>query len=560
MFNRDIKHFVWMLIVSSLQFLLNAGTVTNTSDNVHTPGSLRYELANATANETISFNIIPATGVQTITLTSGPLTFPTGVNGITIDGSTQPGTFPPGTKHIVITQSNLLDDCFDIVGNSNCTITELAINNCNDGIFIEGETGNLIQNCYLGTDASGTIPMPCVVGIALGGGGLNTVNGCSCSYNTGSGIAFAGSSNNTVANCAIASNNDTGIFLLNISTDNTIINNVIQNNSNAGIKLMNFCNSNVIGKPGNGNIITENGEGIVIQMSSFYNQIQYNSIYNNTGFATIAGLGIDLGATGMPSSNQPMNPVPDTPNESQNYPDLSYAVINCDGSLTVNYSLYSATVPQSGIANATYIIQFFSNAANRNPSNITEGQTYIGQTTVMTNGSGNASPLPYTFIPLAPVTSSDFISATATSPVTTVSPTGNTSEFSFNVPVTQGPCPALQIAKQCARKKSDCVEFVITVVNTGAIAATDVTIVDTLPHGIKFKCAYGASCTFLNGSVTANIPSLGVGQTVQFVISACECGHRKDEITNTATVTASNSPAVVPASCTLYSCKKSRRK
>ena len=79
--------------------------------------------------------------------------------------------------------------------------------------------------------------------------------------------------------------------------------------------------------------------------------------------------------------------------------------------------------------NATYIIQFFGNPANRS---VTEGADLLGQTTVTTDCFGNAA---FSAI-LPPTQNTDpFISATATLVLCT-GQTSDTSEFSANIPIT----------------------------------------------------------------------------------------------------------------------------
>jgi hypothetical protein len=63
----------------------------------------------------------------------------------------------------------------------------------------------------------------------------------------------------------------------------------------------------------------------------------------------------------------------------------------------------------------TYVVRFFSNPSGD------EGKTFIGQTSVTTDGSGNAT---FTFSPSQKVGLGQTVTATATSPA------GDTSEFS----------------------------------------------------------------------------------------------------------------------------------
>jgi hypothetical protein len=74
----------------------------------------------------------------------------------------------------------------------------------------------------------------------------------------------------------------------------------------------------------------------------------------------------------------------------------------------------------NSIANTSFRIEFFANTA-LGFQHFGEGQTFIGSTTVTTDGSGNTS---FSVSTGSPTASGQFITATATDP------DGNTSEFS----------------------------------------------------------------------------------------------------------------------------------
>jgi titin len=125
-----------------------------------------------------------------------------------------------------------------------------------------------------------------------------------------------------------------------------------------------------------------------------------NSIYAN------GGLGIDLGSDG-PTPNDPGD-ADAGPNDLQNKPILSSAKTSAT-STTVRGTLNSTS-------GKTIVVRFFSN-----PSGTDEGKTFIGQKSVTTDVSGNAS---FTFSPAKKVSLGQSVTATATSQA------GNTSEFS----------------------------------------------------------------------------------------------------------------------------------
>ncbi len=88
------------------------------------------------------------------------------------------------------------------------------------GIFDDGTTGNVVQGNYIGTDASGTLPLGnSRSGIALGDALNNTVGGTAA--NAGNIIAF---------------NNESGVVFYN-SSENAIFSNSIHSNIGLGIDL-----------------------------------------------------------------------------------------------------------------------------------------------------------------------------------------------------------------------------------------------------------------------------------------------------------------------------------
>ena len=283
--------------------------------------------------------------------------------------------------------------------------------------------------------------------------------------------------------------------------------------------------------------------------ASFLNEILSNSIGNN------GLLGIDLGSTGSPNPNQSSNPVTDTPNNLQNYPQLSSATLQCNGDLTVDYTLYydSLTNPQNGIPLSPYLIQFFANPSNRNSEspNITEGLTFIGQTTVNTDMNGHLPAQTYTFTPSACINITDFISATATSQSTEFFETNDTSEFSYNVPVTTQNCPSfLKIEKECRKYRKNST-FIITVTNPTKCPAEQVVITDTVPECFKCIRAKGAPYVINGQTVTATIPSIGAGESIKFIIKANSQCCRRKKITNTASAINEGAATAVTDSCSL---------
>jgi hypothetical protein len=323
----------------------------------------------------IKFNI-PGTGVHTISPNS-PL--PDITEPVIINGYTQPGssvnTLARGTNAKLMIELNGTK----VVSNSGlATITSgvvvrgLVINRFGgEAITMDEATNTRVEGNFIGTDPSGTI--------AKG--------------NVGNGIALFFSANNSVGGSSpaarnlISGNKVDGVSIDPASDNNKVLNNLIGTKKD-GIKPL-----------GNGR------EGVSVVGDAF-NTANGNSILSNSIFSN-GGLGIDLNDDG-PTANDAGDT--DTgPNGLQNKPDLLSAKA-VSGKTTIKGTLSSNT-------GQTYTIEFYSN-----PSETDEGKKFLGQTSVTTDGSGNAS---FTFSPTSKVAAGQAITATATN-----ESTGDTSEFS----------------------------------------------------------------------------------------------------------------------------------
>ncbi len=175
-----------------------------------------------------------------------------------------------------------------------------------------------------------------------------------------------------------------------------------------GLVITGFGGHGVVVNGSDGNLIESNtitgngGDGVRV-LAGVANSVLTNAIYDN------GGLGIDLGGNG-PTPNDTGDP-DEGANTLYNAPYLSRAVPGA-GEVTVagRYNGHSNTVVN---------IQFFGNATC-DPGGAGEGQTYLGQISVTTDATGDATFLP----PLAAAATDGFITATATGPA------GDTSEFS----------------------------------------------------------------------------------------------------------------------------------
>jgi hypothetical protein len=184
-----------------------------------------------------------------------------------------------------------------------------------------------------------------------------------------------------------------------------------------GVLIRLGASQNTIGgqSPATGNRIAFNErDGVRVEDNSVGNSILTNSIFSNTG------LGINLFVPGDPGSGVTPNDPGDAdsgPNNLQNHPIVTSVATSPDFT-NIQGSLSSAP-------NQTYVIQLFANTA-LDPSGAGEGERFLGQTTVTTDGSGlglfNAN-VPST------VGAGQFVTATATA----TSASGDTSEFSPGV-------------------------------------------------------------------------------------------------------------------------------
>ena len=218
--------------------------------------------------------------------------------------------------------------------------------------------------------------------------------------------------------------------------------------------------------PGQGNLIAGNGKGVVVNNNQTAtepvdNQILGNSIYAN------ATLGIDLGDDG-PTPNHPTSPTPG-PNDFQNYP-----VLTSIGGNTIAGTLDSTP-------NHRFTLEFFE-SPRPGPGSQAQGQTFLGDTTVVTDATGNVSftaTLPVAINPDLAVT------ATATDMTSLATTFGDTSEFSVpmaDLAVTKAADPTVGTAGQA-------LTYTLTVTNAGPFQATGVIATDAVPAGAMFDAA-----------------------------------------------------------------------
>ena len=142
---------VWLMF--TVGPFLDAATFTVINTNDTGTGSLRQAITDANTSSNVILFQISGSGPFTINLQS---TLPTITQPVLIDGTSQTGY--QGKPLIQLNGAGVgaNGDGIQISG-SNCTIKGLAIYRCRrDGIRLSGTGSNIVQGCYLGTDATGT--------------------------------------------------------------------------------------------------------------------------------------------------------------------------------------------------------------------------------------------------------------------------------------------------------------------------------------------------------------------------------------------------------------------
>lgn len=411
--------------------LLTTFVVTNTGDTG--TGSLRQAIVDSNGDTTHGTNIIDFSIGKGLATIKPATPLPPIMQSVDIDGTSQPG-FNPHT-HVPLIEldgenagvSSLGGlDGLEFFGGSGSMVRGLIINRFASGagvVIAAGNTGSdTVAGNYIGTDASGTQALGNREGviIAIESGAGSTIGGTSradrnvISGNQSNGIEIDQANGNTVAGNYIGtdasgtkplSNGGDGVF---------IFGGILPGGANAG-------NQNIIGGsvPAAGNTIAFNhgaGVGLIISNAGAIgidNSIRLNSIFSN------AGLGIDLGDDGV-TANDPGD-ADGGPNDLQNFPVLTSATSGRSGTTVAGN--FNST------ANTNFVLDFYATPA-LSPGSSAQGKAFLGTLAVTTDGSGNAtfSGTLRTSVPVG-----QYVTATATD--ATVSPAGDTSEFSLPVQV-----------------------------------------------------------------------------------------------------------------------------
>jgi CSLREA domain-containing protein len=310
-----------------------------------------------------------------------------------------------------------------------------------EGVTIDGFTsftgldtsGNVVQGNFIGTNALGTAPLG----------------------NTGPAIYIRDASNNTIGGTAAGAGN----LIANS------VNDAVSNLPGSGVQIAVDTNSQ--------SSTTATG-----------NAILGNRIFGN------AGLGIDLGGSGVPLANTPGGPHTG-PNDLQNAPVLNPPTV-AGGKTTITGALNSTP-------GQTFTVEFYANPT-ADPSGHGQGTTFLGRlTNVTTDASGNSSL--FSLVVNTDLTG-QFITATATDPG------GNTSEFAANV-TSQAAGSTADLAVSSAVPVPNPVapggqiNYSVTVTNHGPDIAENVVTTVQVPAHTSF-----VSFTAPAG-VTVNVPAVG---------------------------------------------------
>lgn len=449
-------------------------TVTTTSDTIAADGGCSLREALTAANTDTAVNecpagdvgldsigfAIPGAGVHTIAPTSAlpPITGP-----VILDGYTQPGASPNtldlGSDAVLLVElegfaAGAVSGLVLQAGASGSTLRGLVINRYRSGsaevagILLNGATVVTVEGNFVGTSPFGTVSAPNFYGIEflgspgnfLGGAAPASRNLISGNANTGVRVVGDGATGNLVRGNYIGVDRSGTLAL---------------GNGNQGLRIDGAADSVVGGSlPGEGNVISANAdvavrlsgasptsvEGNWIGTDAFGSPILGNfssgvEVFGSVGATisrnVIAGngaLGIDLDPDGTsPTDGVTPNDPGDADsgaNDLQNFPVLTAALSDA-GSTTVDGTLNS-------LPEAPFTLEFYAGEAC-DASGHGEGQEFLGEWDVRTDGSGDAAFAAL----LDPVTDGTVVTATATNE------DGSTSEFSACIVAVPEPSAAL---------------------------------------------------------------------------------------------------------------------
>lgn len=353
------------------------------------------------------------------------------------------------------------------IGGTSVEARNVISGNDSFGIFILGPaTGNLVQGNFVGVDVSGLLPLGNdsvgvgventtgnVIGGATGAGNVISGNGSSGVYlNDGAvGVAVQGNFIGTdLGGVVDLGNAGDGILVGQASTDNRLGGGLAE-----------------------GNTIKFNGEnGVEIQETSAVdNAILSNNIFGND----LLGISLNGGQGNL----------------GQEAPALLEAT-SSGATLTVTGTLASAP-------NTTYTIQFFVNSS-LDPSGFGEGEFFLGETQIVTDGAGNVDFTAVADIVNSAVDLNAIVDPRVTATVT--DPNGNTSEFSNGVSLVIA--GTVQFSAAAYQANADAGPAVVTLLRSGG---SDGEI------SVQFSTADGTAFAGLDYTGVVQVVTFADGQT-----------------------------------------------
>ena len=289
------------------------------------------------------------------------------------------------------------------------SITEGGVSGPSAGSFLVLLAGNLVAGNLIGTDVTGTSPLGNSDGIDIVGASSNTIGGTTAaarnviSGNPGDGVLITSDDGASATDNLIEGNS--------IGTDASGTG--VLGNSGNGVNITAGASNNTVGgaAAGAGNIIAFNTlVGVVVGTSATSTSTEVDDAILGNSIFSNGKLGIDLGDDGV-TPNSPGSPHMG-PNLLQSFPVITSVTISRGGTLI--------TGTFNSDPNSSFTVQFFANSA-ADPSGFGQGRTFLGETTVPTNASGNGM---FSVTVNPPPAGDTVLTATATDP------NGNTSEFS----------------------------------------------------------------------------------------------------------------------------------
>jgi len=368
----------------------------------------------------------------------------------------------------------------NLIGGTSIEARNVISGNVGRNITINGldATGNVLQGNFIGTDATGTVPLESGRALLILDAPGNTVGGTQ----SGAGNVISG----TQLGVSIEGPAATGNLLQGNHLGVDVTGSAPLGNRGATIRFTNGASGNTVGgtQEGAGNIIANSswvGVGVFPDAGTG-NRILGNAIFDN------GGLGIELNRDGVNTNDE--GDVDIGPNNLQNYPEIASAVASGGGAI-------HATL--SSAPSATFTLEFFADTVC-DETGFGEGRFPLGTASLSTDASGIGSvTAAFSGIP------GTLVTATATDA------DGSTSEFSqcaglTTLAVAPSPASRTVTAGQAAT-------YTITAAAQGG----------TFEGTLALSCSgnpSGTTCTFDDDQVTLDAGQASVTMTVTTVAPA----------------------------------------